>query len=288
MSYFVRSQEYTNSLPEVVPVDGHMLSSRPPAAQQLPLYMGTLDADAAVSEQLRQITQQPHTYYYMEDWRDYQRSQIQQILPFMCSGPSASKKKEFVKEHGITLLLSVRDMVYAKAGFLSGKKLADECGIQSETIDVADIQQLMSQVFQVITIINNHLLTVFRTTGGRGGVLVYCETGNERSALVAACYLVAMYDVSARQAVRLIASQRFSIDIESRSLKQLEAFKDITDARRSVLNNTVGPTPGSAKRSRRTEDEQEESNDWGKHGRHVAAPFVDGHPANFEMQWEHM
>lgn len=188
----------------------------------------------------------------MPTWTYEKRRQAQMIIPSVYLGPSsAAKDREFLKREGITLLLVVRDTRSAVARLISGDKVAAELGIKSATVDIDGSQDLIAKFPEAIRLINDHLLSVYReqiTTHPSphhlnssqerasipGKVLVFCESGTDRSACVVAAYLMAMYNVTFVYAIQFIQSQRFCIALDAEKKGLLQAFQDIIDARVAV------------------------------------------------------
>ena len=119
-------------------------SSRSDHIIEVPAYSGVAGQDLT-TEDLRIITQGNHTAIdNTVAWEYGWRRNPQKILPFLYLGPaSAAKDKNFLATHGVTMLLSVRDAVTAKAGLMSGVKIARELDIEADTIDTADNQALI-------------------------------------------------------------------------------------------------------------------------------------------------
>jgi hypothetical protein len=65
-------------------------------------------------------------------------------------------------------------------------------------------------------------------------VLVFCESGNDRSAAVLTAYLMVLYGLGAVEAMQLVQSQRFCLAIEDGSKNMLQTFEDILKAKRDV------------------------------------------------------
>ena len=188
------------------------------------------------------------------NWRYEWRRRAQQILPFLYLGPMASAKdKTFLSQEGITMLLAVRTTMSARANLLDGSKVSKDLEISFHSLDVETNSELIKVFSDAFCAINNHLCGEWRRLASMpavpdsatplvglhqpctGKVLVYCESGNERSAVVVAAYLMAMYDLTVVQAVQLIQSQRFCASFEDSMKHLLSAYQDTLTARRDVL-----------------------------------------------------
>lgn len=183
----------------------------------------------------------------MIDWRYEQRHQAQQILPFLFLGPvTAARDSTFLQSSGITMVLAVRNTMSAQARLL-GSKAAANLGIQSATVDVAGNQELIAAFPTAIDIINSHLSQMYgehapmrgstATASGSspGKVLVFCESGNERSAALVTAYVMAMYSMDMIKAIQLVQAQRFAISIDDSTRNYLETYNSMLQAKRDVI-----------------------------------------------------
>jgi hypothetical protein len=220
---------------------------------ELPAYHG-LGGEDLTSEELKNVAQVRHVVVdQTSKWKYEWRRCAQAILPFLYLGPStATKDKVFLQGAGITMLLVIRDTKSAQARLLSADKVAQELGIASVAIDVAGAQELIAAFPSAIKTINEHLLSVYRgqdvnasdsangsvtinrDTFRRGKVLVFCESGNERSACVVVAYLMAIYGMDIVYAVQFVQSQRFCVGLDDAMKGILWSWNEILRARRDV------------------------------------------------------
>jgi hypothetical protein len=180
------------------------------------------------------------------DWKYGMRRDAQMVLPFLYLGPvSAVKNLEFLSSEGITLLFAVRSRHAAHARIVNGTKAAAELGIEADSVEIADHQELITAFPQIIRRINDHvcLCTAHRgnlTLSGdarsdiKKKVLVFCETGNERSASVIMAYLMAMLNLDAHTALSAVQVRRLCVDIEEPLKYMLASFESILNAKRDV------------------------------------------------------
>lgn len=186
----------------------------------------------------------------MLDWKYERRREAQMILPFLYLGPMvAAKDRDFLKEHGISMIMGIRQRAPAFSGAF---KIAEELGIVATAIDVPNNQALIAAFQQASQRINEHLAAVYEASvcnvdgPNLGKVLVFCESGNERSAAVVAAYLIEMlqgYDYI--KAIQLCQVQRFCINFGEESKQLLQVYCDILNARRSVAQSVSTPAfPG--------------------------------------------
>lgn len=203
------------------------------------------------------------------------RRQAQPILPFLYLGPSAAARDiDALKREGITMLLVIRSTMTAAAKLLSGEKVANQLGIEATAVDVAWNPELIAAFPQIVKIINDHLVSVYRqpssqglgasnttSSTSQGKVLVFCESGNERSATVVAAYLMAMHDLDVVSAIQFVQSQRFCVAFDDSLKNLLYNYQQLLEAQKSVSvaqDQQRAPSVG-AKRSR--DDSMEEDDD---------------------------
>ena len=220
----------------------------------------------------------------MLEWKYEQRRMAQQILPFLYLGPmSAAKDRNFLMKEGITMVMAVRNTMSAQARLL-GSKAAQELGIDTTMIDVAGNQELIAAFTRAIEAINSHLSSMYQQDQIRrtqaaatgqphlqstpGKVLVFCETGNERSATLVTAYVMAMYATDLVKAIQIVQAQRFAVAFDDSLRNLLLTYETILKAKRDVVqaDNGLFGAPGgirsstggdieAGKRSKRTFDD---------------------------------
>ena len=221
------------------------------------------------------ITQNHHVVDATQSWKYEMRRKAQVIQPFLYLGPSAATRDlDFMRAEGITMLLVIRNTMTAQASLLSGDKVASTLGIQAAAVDVAGNPELIAAFPRACKIINDHLIAVYRQSLinnsmnpespiRSGKVLVFCESGNERSAAVAAAYLMTVYGLDTVSAIQYVQSQRFCVAYDDPLKHLLLTYENLLDAQRSVLEATP-PTSlvfgegAQAKPKRRREDTSED------------------------------
>ncbi|KAI9807680.1 MAG: hypothetical protein M1825_005621 [Sarcosagium campestre] len=191
----------------------------------------------------------------MIDWRYEWRRKAQKILPFLYLGPvSAAKDADFLKSEGFTLLLAIRDLKSAQIRLLDGSRMANALGIQSDAIDVADAAELIASFPRVVNVINQHLHDMYQLQNSTvGKVLVYCQSGNERSATAVAAYLMAMYGMNVVQTIQVVQSQRFCAVFDDNMKNLLLSYEGILAAKRQVMESSreqALPNPSEHPQSR--------------------------------------
>ncbi|CAI7631019.1 unnamed protein product [Penicillium viridicatum] len=176
-------------------------------------------------------------------WNYDMRRQAQSILPFLSLGPSSClRDADYIRSQGFTLLLAIRSRHSALARLVSGEKAAAEAGIMADTVDVLDNQELISAFPRAIRRINDHLAGVDVGPNGMASdgqqqkkkVLVFCESGNERSAAVIIAYIMVMLNIQSIEATHMIQQRRFCVSVEDTMKYILTAFETILSAKRDV------------------------------------------------------
>ncbi|KAL2824929.1 hypothetical protein BDW59DRAFT_146910 [Aspergillus cavernicola] len=227
------------------------------------------------------------------EWTYSLRRAAQRILPFLYLGPwSCLSNKQWLQEEGITLVLGVRDQRLAQSRLISGQRAAMALGIESDSFDILDNQDLIARLPQAIRRINDHIYPSTNPVSGEPiskKVLLFCETGNGLSALVVVAYVMVMLNLELGPALNFLHSQRFCVDMEDGLKPLLVSFEGILDAKRDVENakkaavnsNLAAPTMTLSKK--RSFADQVESEDMGDGmevdasslGRKPMAPFHD-------------
>ncbi|OAP58328.1 hypothetical protein AYL99_07418 [Fonsecaea erecta] len=233
-------------------------------------------------------------------WQYEMRRSAQSILPFLLLGPSSSAKDPvFVKQAGITLLVAVRSLrsLQTRPSFLDPASFPSSAGRATLTLDFDRPHDFIPLVKSTVRAINDHLEASCVSTPAqhlddiRGKVLVFCESGNERSPLLVAAYLMIVYGVDAIAAIHIIQSQRFCIVLSDEMKNVLLDLQAITRAERQVSDSSAGKSthgPDAAPRpktlGKRNLDDFYDSDEtmecdsehlYGSRVREGVAPFVD-------------
>lgn len=182
----------------------------------------------------------------MREWKYEDRRAAQQVLPFLYLGPSAAaRNREFLTAQRITMVMAVRDMQSAVAKLMN-PKVAVELGLAHKMVDVQGNRQLLRAFPQAIETINQHLIHQYNLHMSSsqnhplpshqppGRILIFCETGNERSAMVAAAYIMAMYSLDHVQAIQVLQAQRFCLNIDDDLRVRLRSYHEILQANRDL------------------------------------------------------
>ncbi|KAI1093087.1 phosphatases II [Rostrohypoxylon terebratum] len=277
-----------------------------------------VDPTSLSADDLKIITQnhkEQLAYDSAFNWAYEYRRAAQPITDFLYLGPSnIARDREWLQKTGITMLLAARDSKMAEARLMATDRVAQELGIQSEYVDVSGYNELICAFPSVVRTINNHMLSVFHeqriddtkmqvedgkmmiTQEGfkRGKVLVFCETGNDRSAGVVVAYLMSVFGLSMVEACQFVHFKRFCVSIADDLKQVLQSYEGILSAQRvvhqheltTVTNQLDGGVIKSQKKRRfdDTNDQDEEmggtdagtESDYDRFlGRRSFVPFID-------------
>ncbi|KAJ5091544.1 Protein-tyrosine/Dual-specificity phosphatase [Penicillium alfredii] len=205
-------------------------------------------------------------------WSYEMRREAQPVLPFLSLGPSSClRDRAYLRRQGFTLLLAIRSRQYAQASLVSGDKAAADIGALADAVDVVDNQELISAFPRAVRRINDHLAGTDMdmnmdsqasfagvnnntnnhiSSAPKKKVLVFCESGNERSAGVVIAYLMVMLNLDSAHATAMVQQRRFCVSIEDPMKQILVSFELILAAKRDVERAkrvaAVTPAPSPA------------------------------------------
>ena len=169
------------------------------------------------------------------DWTYEDRWLAQRILPFLFIGPiRAGKDTSFLKTAGITLKITIR---HAQGFATTAVPASDPSGIEAHTFDIPSQQALIAAFPHICGMINAHMIMAWQRSSSNpdARVLVCCETGNERSPVVAVAYMLETLGMELPDAVHYVHAQRFSSNLEnSTTILTLQTYADILKARRDT------------------------------------------------------
>jgi serine/threonine/tyrosine-interacting protein len=192
-----------------------------------------------------------------QGWKYEMRRSAQKVLDFLYLGPaSVVKDVKFLQSEGITMLLAARDSMMLDARLMSVEKVANELGLETGVVNISSKVELVPAFSQAVREINDHLIRVYRqqqasnpNPGGQGSfrqgkVLVYCETGNDRSAAIVAAYIMTIYRLDLVKTLQFVNLQRFCVVFDDETKFLLRSYEDILNAGRDVTRaQASGRTP---------------------------------------------
>jgi serine/threonine/tyrosine-interacting protein len=173
------------------------------------------------------------------EWAYERRRQAQMMLPWLYLGPMlAAKDQAFLAREGITMVLAVRAQANSMTGAI---KASQQVCAEVATIEVPTFHELVGRFAETAKMINTHIARyrqhTLETTGQAvlGKVLVFCESGNEKSAAVVAAYMMqTLDDFDHVKAMQVCQAQRFCVNFDDTLKNILQSYWDILQARRSV------------------------------------------------------
>jgi serine/threonine/tyrosine-interacting protein len=181
------------------------------------------------------------------EWAYERRRQAQMMLPWLYLGPMvAAKDKAYLVQEGITMVLAIRAQENSMTGALRASR---EVCAEVATIETPTFHELIGRFADTTRMINTHMARVrqhsLETTGQAtfGKVLVFCESGNEKSAAVVAAYLMeTLSDFDHVKAMQVCQAQRFCVNFDDTLKNILQSYWDILRARRSVASLNMNTT----------------------------------------------
>lgn len=237
------------------------------------------------------------------EWAYELRHRAQMVLPFLYLGPmGAAKDEAFIRRENITMALAIRTRPSSMNSVL---RAAQQMGLQVSAINAATPSELPGKFPLATHLIDEHLNMIHNhsmATGvlRQGKVLVFCESGNDKSAAIVAAYLMTLLsNCDHIKAMQICQAQRFCVNFDDTLKQLLKSYMDILLAQRSVSSdssessngdikgadhtkqtnglkvtpNSSPPTPQSGKK--RNMDEADLDGDGADNKREQRIPFVD-------------
>lgn len=198
------------------------------------------------------------------DWAYEQRREAQPLLDFLFLGPnSVARDLSFLQREGITMVIVARDVRMTGTPLMSVEKAAQVLGFQVHYTDIEGPHHMISEFSSTVSAINDHLLAVYHSQAQgknqdghlivepssfrRGKVLITCETGNDRSAAIAAAYIMAVFGKDMITTLQFICIQRFCCCFDEDVKRKLQSWEDILRARSQVaLSRSAVPSGSDA------------------------------------------
>ncbi|KAF2760540.1 phosphatases II [Pseudovirgaria hyperparasitica] len=220
------------------------------------------------------LTQDSHTL----EWTYERRREAQAILPFLYLGPmSRAKDKVFLQKEQITMMVAVRPKQsgLTNAAFTA----ANELGVEIATVDAPSPQELIAVFPTAIKRINIHLYQVYQRSLAMeppklGKVLIFCESGNDKSAALVAAYITEMFDkITHIKAMQICQAQRFCVNFDDTSKQLLQTYHGILTAKRNVTQPANGNGYRKQKRNLDRDEDDTEAMDLERFDGRVFTPY---------------
>jgi hypothetical protein len=248
MSTYRPAEEYNNQIPNLP-----IISVPPPIVsdglvQRLDIGPPVFNPDPLYNVDFLKETDYVNVSSY-GNWQYKMRREAQPVVPFLYVGPvSNAKNKEFLRENGITMLVGVQPrspfgIKLTEAAIRSAKEL----DLANEIVEIGDPHELISAFPIATRAINRHLAWMHRIAQtnpdkdiGLGKVFVFCESGSEKSAAIAAAWLMETFeDVSCIRAMQIILTRRFCCNFDEVLKNVLRHYEVILKAKRDVQRATA-------------------------------------------------
>ena len=166
----------------------------------------------------RKVTHQTNKYI----WKYEFRHKAQAILPYLHLGPAAvARDVVYITQNNISMVIAVRSAQSARTHpkLLDPSRFSSCANLQTATFDVDSPFHVIQGIQPMIKTMTDHLdahttirpLTSLEDVGGR--ILVICESGNDRSPVLVAAYLMLLYGIAWHESLNLIHAYRFSVSL---------------------------------------------------------------------------
>lgn len=173
-------------------------------------------------------------------WKYEQRRDAQRILDYLFLGPtSVIRDHQFLRREAFTMLVVVRDS-RAPLNLASVNTASLALDLPFCYVDV-NPSQMVTAFHQVVSVVNNHLLTVHNTTGGinQGKLLVTCDTGNVLSPSLVVAYIMFMFGQELMEAVQFVSVQRFCSNFDEEAKRALLTWYGLNKASIAVAKRRL-------------------------------------------------
>ncbi|CAN6613718.1 hypothetical protein TRVA0_005S03026 [Trichomonascus vanleenenianus] len=191
----------------------------------------------------------------LSHWRYEARREAQQIVPWLWLGPAGVlRDHEFIASQNISILVSLSAAVPAKA-------VHELCAASSTPIEQFAFQPCYGdQISKMVTQFDEINLVLDEVRRQDKRVLVFCESGNDRSAAACAAYLMALEGLDFASAIQKVQSFRFSICLDDVAKYNLCTYESILQAR-AAAKGAANSAP------KRTLEEDEDEDNTTRHRR---------------------
>lgn len=183
----------------------------------------------------------------LSEWRYDKRKDAQQLLPHLWLGPmSVLRNEEFLSANNIHVLISV---LRGKATVaLLKHRYSESPNYRCFSFDpgdpLTDAAALVTEIPKI-----NDAIDFARDNGV--SALVFCETGNDSSAIACIAYMIYHLHYDTIQAFQYVQSKRFSISLDNSSKYNIQTYEGYCRAKAIMEQNS---TRSYSKKSRRLVD----------------------------------
>jgi len=164
------------------------------------------------------VTHQTNKYL----WKYESRHKAQAILPYLHLGPaSIARDGVYIAQNDISMVIAVRSAQSARAHpkLLDPSRFPSCTNLQTATFDVDSPFHVIQGIQPMIKMMTDHLeartairpVSSLENVGGK--ILVICESGNDRSPVLVAAYLMLLYGIAWHESLNLIHAYRFSVSL---------------------------------------------------------------------------
>jgi serine/threonine/tyrosine-interacting protein len=182
--------------------------------------------------------------HVMSHWEYRNRTTAQVILPFLLLGPmNSARDPEFLRKAGVTMLVAVRSKrsVEKSPHLMNPLRFPSAEGLVTATFDIDSAFDAIRGRSIIIKTMNDHIeascasKSVDRLEDIPAKILVFCETGNERSPVLVAMYLMVVWGLDAVSAYQAVQARRFGIGLLPTMVDMLESLSEVLKAERQVM-----------------------------------------------------
>ena len=224
-------------------------------------------------------------------WAYNSRHKGQSTVPYLFLGTDAvARDSKFIAENNITMVVAVRSAQSAQrrpqwmdpAIFPACKLL------ETTTFDVDSPFDLIQRIQPILKAMTDHLevknigQNLETEDDVKGRILVFCESGNERSPVLVAAYLMLVYGLTWHEGLNYLHAFRFSVSLSGIMNEMLKTWEGIIKAECDIAAATRDRTDTSTgnRKAKRSIDDAYDSDDTMTDESEVVvrlgvSPFVD-------------
>lgn len=204
-------------------------------------------------------------------WSYEDRRLAHPILDYLWLGPSGiTRNHDFMREQAFSMILVANELRMPGQRLRTIESAAEALGIEVKYVDTRPAYEQVGSFNETLQVINNHILDSNRrnekskTTSPapenqsprRPKVLVVCETGNDRSSMIVASYIMAMYSRDLLDVCQFMLARRLSCGFDDNAKRALITWGDVLTARNDVAplatpegSRASGDCPRTTKRT---------------------------------------